>query len=113
MAVGPLYFFWRNRNTLYRYTVEDRAAKWLRFKAAQTQAMEELGKLAEKAHEEAGDEAAMLFETHQIMCEELDYEEAIEGFIKESEINAEAAVIDAGSMQAAAFASISRRVQPM
>lgn len=106
IAVGPLYFYQRAEATLRRYEVEDRDAEWQRFKDAQAKAIEQLGELAEKALEEAGEEAAMLFETHQMMCEDLDYEEAIEGFIKESGINAEAAVTDAGDIQAEAFASM-------
>ena len=106
VALGPLYFYQRANATLRRYEVEDRDAEWERFKAAQAKAIEQLGVLAEKARAEAGDEAAMLFETHQMMCEDLDYEEAIEGFIKESGLNAEAAVTDAGAMQADAFAAM-------
>ncbi len=106
VAAGPLYFYRRADNTLQRYTVEDRDAEWDRFKAAQEKAIEQLGVLAEKAREEAGDEAAMLFETHQMMCEDLDLEEAVEGFIKENGMNAEAAVTDACAMQAEAFAAM-------
>jgi len=106
VAVGPLYFYQRAAATLSRYEVEDRDSEWQRFKDAQAKAIEQLGVLAEKAREEAGDEAAMLFETHQMMCEDMDYEEAIETFIKESGINAEAAVTDAGDIQAEAFASM-------
>ncbi len=106
VAAGPLYFYQRAKGTLRRYEVEDREAEFARFKAAQAKAMEQLGVLAEKAREEAGDEAAMLFETHQMMCEDMDYEEAIEGFIRESGINAEAAVTDAGAAQAEAFAAM-------
>ena len=106
VAAGPLYFYQRAKGTLTRYEVEDREAEWLRFKEAQAKAIEQLGVLAEKAREEAGDEAAMLFETHQMMCEDLDYEEAIEGFIKESGLNAEAAVTDAGVIQAEAFSAM-------
>ena len=92
VAAGPLYFYQRAKGTFTRHEVEDREAEWLRFKEAQAKAIEQLGELAEKARAEAGDEAAMLFETHQMMCEDLDYEEAIEGFIKEQGLNAEAAV---------------------
>ena len=106
VAAGPLYFYQRAKGTLTRYEVEDREAEFARFKEAQAKAIEQLGELAEKAREEAGDEAAMLFETHQMMCEDLDYEEAIEGFIKDSGLNAEAAVTDAGAMQAEAFAAM-------
>ncbi len=106
VAAGPLYFYRRAEGTLRRFEVEDREAEWLRFKDAQAKAIDQLGALAEKAREEAGDEAAMLFETHQMMCEDMDYEEAIEGFIKESGLNAEAAVTDAGAIQAEAFAAM-------
>lgn len=106
VAAGPLSFYQRARGTLRRYEVEDREAEFARFKEAQAKAIEQLGVLAEKAREEAGDEAAMLFETHRMMCEDPDYEEAIEGFIKESGLNAEAAVTDAGAIQAEAFAAM-------
>lgn len=106
VAAGPLYFYQRASATLSRYEVEDRDGEWQRFKDAQAKAIEQLGVLAEKAREEAGDEAAMLFETHQMMCEDMDYEEAIESFIKEGGINAEAAVTDAGEIQAEAFAAM-------
>ena len=72
VAAGPLYFYQRVKSTIRRYSVEDPAAEWGRFKAAQAKAIEQLGVLAEKAREEAGDEAAMLFETHQMMCEDLE-----------------------------------------
>ena len=106
VAAGPLYFYQRAKSTIRRYTVEDREAEWQRFKDAQAQAIEQLGQLAEKAREEAGDEAAMLFETHQMMAEDLDYEEAIENLIKEEGQNAEAVVTDVAAQFAEMFASM-------
>jgi phosphotransferase system enzyme I (PtsI) len=106
IAAGPLYFYHRETAALSRYEVKDRDAEWQRFKDAQAKAISQLGVLAEKAREEAGDEAAMLFETHQMMCEDMDYEEAIETFIKESGINAEAAVKEAGDIQSGIFAAM-------
>lgn len=67
VGVGPLYFYRRATAEIKRYTVEDTDAEWHRFKGAQTGAIEQLGVLAEQARKEAGDEAAMLFETHQMM----------------------------------------------
>ena len=64
VAIGPLYYYQRAKSTIRRYEVEDVEAEWERFKAAQAKAIEQLGELAEKAREEAGDEAALLFETH-------------------------------------------------
>ena len=106
VASGPLYFYQRATTTLRRYTVEDTAAEWERFKAAQEKAIEQLGVLAEKAREEAGDEAAMLFETHQMMAEDLDYEDAIQNLIVNEANNAEAAVTDTAADFADMFATM-------
>ena len=106
VGIGPLYFYHRAKTTITRYQVENVDAEWQRFKDAQTTAIEQLGDLAEKARAEAGDEAAMLFETHQMMAEDLDYEEAIEGLIKENKSNAEAAVTDVAVQFAQMFESM-------
>ncbi len=106
VAAGPLYFYQRAKATLRRYTVDDPQAEFERFKAAQQTAVDQLGELAEKARAEAGDEAAMLFETHQLMAEDLDYEEAIQELICEQANNAEAAVTDVAAQFAEMFASM-------
>lgn len=106
VAIGPLYYYQRTKSAIRRYEVEDAHEEWGRFKAAQSKAIEQLGELAQKAREEAGDEAALLFETHQMMAEDLDYEEAIEGLIKEQKLNAEAAVTDTGAQFAEMFAQM-------
>ncbi len=106
VAVGPLYFYRRADLTIRRTEVADKEAEWARFKAAQAKAIEQLGELAEKARAEAGDEAAMLFETHQMMAEDLDYEEAIENGIKGEGINAEAVVSETGEQFAAMFSAM-------
>ena len=103
IAMGPLYFYRRAKTEIKRYTVTDTQAEWLRFKGAQSVAIDQLGDLAEKAREEAGDEAAFLFETHQMMAEDLDYEEAIQALICEDAMNAEAAVSDTAEQFAAMF----------
>ena len=103
IAMGPLYFYRRAKTEIKRETVADVQAEWLRFKGAQAVAIDQLGELAEKAREEAGDEAAMLFETHQMMAEDLDYEEAIQALITEDAMNAEAAVSDTAEQFAAMF----------
>ena len=91
---------------MYKRQVEDTDAEWHRFKGAQTGAIEQLGVLAEQARKEAGDEAAMLFETHQMMAEDLDFEEAIEDRIVNQKMNAEAAVSDTSEQFAEMFASM-------
>ena len=106
IGMGPLYFYRRSKIEIKNYTVEDTTAEWLRFKGAQAVAVDQLGELAERAREEAGDEAAMLFETHQMMAEDLDYEEAIQAMITEEGHNAEWAVSEVGQQFADMFASM-------
>ncbi|MBR5110487.1 MAG: phosphoenolpyruvate--protein phosphotransferase [Clostridia bacterium] len=106
VAIGPLYYYQRAKSTIRRYEVEDVEAEWARFKAAQAKAIEQLGELAEKAREEAGDEAAMLFETHQMMAEDMEYEEAIQTAVQETMLNAEAAVMDAAVQFSEMFAAM-------
>ena len=105
IGMGPLYFYRRAKTEIPNYTVEDTNAEWLRFKGAQSVAIDQLGELAEKARVEAGDEAAFLFETHQMMAEDLDYEEAIQGMIEDGH-NAEYAVDTVAAQFADMFASM-------
>ena len=105
IGMGPLYFYRRAKTEIPNYTVEDTNAEWLRFKGAQSVAIDQLGELAEKARVEAGDEAAFLFETHQMMAEDLDYEEAIQGMIEDGH-NAEYAVDTVAAQFAEMFASM-------
>ena len=105
IGMGPLYFYRRAKTEIPNYTVADTNAEWLRFKGAQSVAIDQLGELAEKARVEAGDEAAFLFETHQMMAEDLDYEESIQGMIEEGH-NAEFAVDQVAAQFADMFASM-------
>ena len=106
VAMGPLYYYQRAKSVIRRFKVEDIAVEWDRFKAAQKKAIDQLGELYEKALKEAGEEAAFLFETHQMMAEDDDYVEAIEGLIKEEKLNAEAAVTDVAAQFADMFAQM-------
>lgn len=105
IAMGPLHFFHRTSRAVTRSRVTDTSAEWRRFKDAQARAMEELGHLADKARREAGEDAALLFETHQMMAEDLDYVEAIQTLIEDG-LNAEAAVTDVAAQFAQMFASV-------
>lgn len=105
IAIGPLFFFHRLQTTVDRRTVTDTEAEWQRFLTAQAKAIEELGLLAEKTRSEAGDDAALLFETHQMMAEDLDYVEAIQELIRGG-LNAEAATDDTGALFSAMFADM-------
>lgn len=106
VAVGPLYFYRRCTGAVPRVTDADPAVEWARFEAAKATAIGQLGELYEKALNEAGEEAAILFETHQMMLDDLDYVEAIQGLIESDHLNAEAAVSDTGVQFAEMFAAM-------
>lgn len=106
IGMGPLYFYRRTKTEIKNYNVEDTAAEWLRFKGAQAVAIEQLGVLAEKARAEAGDEAALLFETHQMLAEDLDYEESIQDLIQNEGYNAEWAVSEVSTQFHDMFAAM-------
>lgn len=106
VAVGPLYFYHRSTGAVPRVTDADPAVEWARFEAAKATAIGQLGELYEKALNEAGEEAAILFETHQMMLDDLDYVEAIQGLIESDHLNAEAAVSDTGVQFAEMFAAM-------
>lgn len=106
VAAGPISFYHRASGVIPRHEVSDTAAELERFRAARETAKEQLAKLYDKALAEAGEDAAMLFEAHQMMLDDLDFVESIEGMIENDRVNAEAAVSDTGAQFAEMFAAM-------
>lgn len=104
VAAGPISFYRRPSGEIPRRSVTDTAAELARFHDACETAKEQLGALHDKALAEAGEDAAMLFEAHQMMLDDLDFVESIEGLIENDRLNAEAAVSDTGAQFAEMFA---------
>lgn len=106
VAAGPISFYRRPSGEILRRSVSDTAAELARFHDACETAKEQLGVLHDKALAEAGEDAAMLFEAHQMMLDDLDFVESIEGLIENDRLNAEAAVSDTGAQFAEMFAAM-------
>ena len=106
VAAGPISFYRRPSGEIPRRSVTDTAAELARFHDACETAKEQLGALHDKALVEAGEDAAMLFEAHQMMLDDLDFVESIEGLIENDRLNAEAAVSDTGAQFAEMFAAM-------
>lgn len=106
VAAGPISFYRRASGVIPRHEVSDTAAEMERFRAARETAKEQLAKLYDKALAEAGEDAAMLFEAHQMMLDDLDFVESIEGMIENDRVNVEAAVSDTGVQFAEMFAAM-------
>ena len=103
---GPLYFFRRQDTTVVKTTVNDQSAEQDRLQQAQEKAIAQLEVLAERCREEAGDESAVLFETHAMFVEDEDFVECIHSTMEEENCNAEYAVQTAGEQFAAMFAAM-------
>ena len=67
-------------------------AELRRFHAAQEKVIAQLGELAEKARQEIGEEEAGIFETHQMMLQDPDLVDMIEGLMTDNHLTAEGAV---------------------
>lgn len=106
VAAGPISFYRRASGVIPRHEASDTAAELERFRAARETAKEQLAKLYDKALAEVGEDAAMLFEAHQMMLDDLDFVESIEGMIENDRVNAEAAVSDTGAQFAEMFAAM-------
>ena len=89
-----------------RQHVEDVAAELQRLEDAKKQAQAQLGALYEKALQEVGEVNAQIFEVHQMMLEDEDYQDAIHSMIETEELNAEYAVAVTGDNFAEIFANM-------
>lgn len=103
---GKLCYFQRVDATVEKRTVEDIEAEKARVAQAQEKSIAQLERLGEKCREEAGEETAVLFETHALFVEDEDYVECIMDTLEEEQCNAEFAVQTAGEQFAAMFAAM-------
>ena len=103
---GKLAFFRRADTTVTKVTVTDIEAEKARLAEAQEKSVEQLNELAEKCREEAGDETAILSETHAMMVEDEDFVECINTMLEDEQCNAEYAVREAGAQFADMLASM-------
>ncbi len=106
IAIGKIQVYGRGEKQVKRVKVEDTKGEVLRYREATKEAIEQLKALYEKALQEVGKEGAAIFEIHQIMLEDGDYQESIENIIHIQEVNAEYAVAQTGDNFAQMFASM-------
>ncbi len=103
---GPIYFYQRTEAAVTRAAASDLEEEKRRLDEAREKSMEQLGVLAEKAREEAGDESAMLFETHAMFVEDEDFVDCMTAALEEEHCTAERAVEIAGEQFSAMLAAM-------
>ena len=92
VAIGKIQFFKRDEIQIKRCHVDDPEAEIRRFRTAKEKALSELQQLYDKALTGMGEANAMIFEAHQLMLEDPDYNDSVENIINTQKVNAEYAI---------------------
>ena len=103
---GPIYFYQRGIVDISAAAASGVEEEKRRLEKARETSMDQLNALADKAREEAGDEAAMLFETHAMFVEDEDFVDCMNAALEEQNCSAERAVETAGEQFAAMLAAM-------
>lgn len=106
VALGKVLVLKKEAYIVKRVKVENPDEEVKRVEAARQKSQKQLQKLYEKAVKEVGEASAAIFEVHQMMLEDDDYNESIENIIRTQEVNAEYAVASTGDNFSEMFASM-------
>lgn len=106
VALGKISVLRKNDYVVKRVKVENPEGEIQRVEEAREKAKAQLQRLYEKAVKEVGEASAAIFEVHQMMLEDEDYNESIENIIRTQEVNAEYAVAATGDNFSQMFASM-------
>lgn len=106
IAIGPLRIYKKAEVQTSQTSSLTPEEEWKRFEAAKEKAQEQLGGLYDKALDEVGEDNAAIFEIHQMMLDDDDYLEAIQGIIETQGATAEYATETTGENFSAAFAAM-------
>ena len=106
IAIGTIKIYHKEEKQIEAHTALSVQQEIQRYTDSAEKAKAQLEDLRQKALKEAGEESAMIFEVHQMMLEDLDYNEAIMEMIRQEEVSAEFAVSQTGETFARRFASM-------
>ncbi len=106
VAMGRLSIYKKNDQVVKRTRVSDTEAEVRRYENASEKAKEQLAALYDKALKEVGESSAAIFEVHQMMLDDLDYQESVTNMIRTQGINAEYALAVTGDNFSEMFAAM-------
>ena len=106
IAIGKISVYKKNEQQVKRVRTEDTKGELARYEAAKAAAVEQLQELYQKALKEVGEANAAIFEIHQMMLNDGDYNESVENIIETQKVNAEYAVAVTGDNFAQMFRAI-------
>ena len=103
IAIGKISVYKKNEQQVKRVRTEDTKGELARYEAAKAAAVEQLQELYQKVLKEVGEANAAIFEIHQMMLDDGDYNESVENIIETQKVNAEYAVAVTGDNFAQMF----------
>ncbi len=103
IAIGKISVYRKNEQQVKQVRTEDTKGELARYEAAKAAAIEQLQELYQKALKEVGEANAAIFEIHQMMLDDGDYNESVENIIETQKVNAEYAVAVTGDNFAQMF----------
>lgn len=106
IAIGKISVFQKEQAQVKRVSIQDVEEEKKRYQDAVSVAMGQLQELYDKALKEVGEANAAIFEVHQMMMEDDDYQESVENIIETQSVNAEYAVATTGDNFAQMFAAM-------
>ena len=106
IAIGKISVYKKGEQQVKRTKISDTGAELARYEAAKEKAAEQLQRLYDKALKEVGEANAAIFEVHQMMLEDLDYNESVENIVRSQEVNVEYAVAATGDNFSRMFAAM-------
>lgn len=105
-AIGLVNVLKKRDSVIRRVHVEDTEGELRRLDEAKEQALLQLSRLYDKALQEVGEVNAAIFEVHQMMLEDDDYQDSIRSMIRNEQVNAEYAVAVTGDNFAKMFSDM-------
>ena len=106
IVIGRISVHKKDEQQVKRVRIEDPEQEILRYRQAKQTAMKQLRGLYQKALKEVGEANAAIFEIHQMMLEDDDYNESVENIIRMQQVNAEYAVASTGDNFAQMFSAM-------
>ncbi len=106
IAIGRISIYKKGEQQVKRTKITDVSAEIKRYEEAKQTAIEQLQGLYDKAVKEVGEANAAIFEIHQMMLEDDDYQDSVKNIIETQQVNAEYAVAITGDNFASMFAAM-------
>lgn len=106
IAIGRIHVYKKDVQQVKRTKASDVEAELARYASAKEEAVRQLQALYDKALTEVGEANAAIFEVHQMMLDDVDYNESVENIVRSQEVNVEYAVAATGDNFSRMFAAM-------